>query len=303
MCHQCGAPFSVDDAGGNIRCEYCDSALQVAPKRTGRIRFPDPSLTPDLSPQKHEKLRLKQLKKQREHYDGKANPYSYHKPPPGLDSLSGLPQFEPKTLEVLQKAFGVAIEACKASRGYVRDQRAVTWTARRLGTLHNLARDPQRARAAYETALEGVIDPGYQQVLRCALSRLACRVDDVTSAEAWLEPCDPRPVILDLDSAYRTAQAELLLTRGESAAEEVLVLLGERRKDVPYDPSSVLMFFAGRVSALELLGRSKRAQDEWSEIVNRIDDQKFLYTIVSENPGWKPAMQAWERMGISREVR
>jgi hypothetical protein len=117
--------------------------------------------------------------------------------------------------------------------------------------------DPYRERGLLESALAVVRAPGHANQLRAALAILACRMRDLDGAESWLRTCDPRPVDLRSDSAYRFARAFVDTARGDLS--KVLVGLGGNDVEIPIvdelaGPAALL-----RANAWERLGRKATA--------------------------------------------
>lgn len=97
-----------------------------------------------------------------------------------------------------------------------------------------------------------VSDPLLRGDLRCVLARGAARERDIASAEAWLAPCDPRPVTLREDSSYRQAAGLLALIKGDAA--RTLALVGRRDGDIPLGDRQRTSMTLVRAFALEELG-------------------------------------------------
>src|SRR5690606_24304791 len=112
-------------------------------------------------------------------------------------------------------------------------------------------------RAILETAIELLPDEGHRHILRCMMARLAVGAGDLNAAAAWMAPCNPRPLDLPMDSAYRYAAATIAAASGRDA--EVLGLLGTSAGDVPIAERDEIGCALLRVHALEQCGRAEDA--------------------------------------------
>jgi hypothetical protein len=117
--------------------------------------------------------------------------------------------------------------------------------------------DPHRERGLLESALAVARLPRHQNELRADLAILACRMGDIHGAESWLATCDPHPVDLHSDSAYRVARAYVHTARGDYAA--VLRVLGGNAADVPVTDDLAGPVALLRANAWERSGRPHTA--------------------------------------------
>ena len=240
-CSNCGAPLSVPSEGGQVTCEYCNVQLQIErrPKRSAMFTSPTGEIT--------EEQRLASLQKQLDRYDGDSI-YSTCVFP---DELSHLDlKYDDPTLPMLaHQAFRRAVDACKAG-GSLQQDRIVYWIANRIARTSMLKGENLKSRATLETALETVTDPGFIHMLHCDMSHEARKAEDIESAEDWLKPCDPRPVMLDLDTSFRMAKVSSLFMRAQY--DQALELLGQDLENAPpISPNSIPQVTLMRVSALE----------------------------------------------------
>jgi hypothetical protein len=115
------------------------------------------------------------------------------------------------------------------------------------------AKDDARRRALLETTLETVFLPRHIQVIRCMLATASAKERDLSSADKWLAPCDPRPDDIEADSSYRIAHAFVATVRGDF--QKVLHMLGPQDEGYPFadvwDPTSAVL----RANALERMGQ------------------------------------------------
>jgi hypothetical protein len=91
------------------------------------------------------------------------------------------------------------------------------------------------------------------------------RTGDLASAERWLAGSDPAPAYLTLDSDYRNSHAMLETARGNWA--RVVALLGERSGELPVAQALACAGTFYRAHALEELGKSQVALEEYTRAV------------------------------------
>lgn len=130
---------------------------------------------------------------------------------------------------------------------------------------------PRQRRAVLETAIELVSDEGHRHILRCLLARYAVGAGEPDAAEAWLALCNPRPLDLRMDTAYRLAAATLATARRDHDA--VLAILGE---DTPLADAHALDCTLLQIHALEARGGGERAVALLEELEAREGDSDRL---------------------------
>jgi hypothetical protein len=115
--------------------------------------------------------------------------------------------------------------------------------------MHN---DELRQRALFETALDVLPNPNHKQVMRCNLARAAIKAGDLTAGQAWMASCNPTPVDIEADSAYRTTYAAMATARNDF--QSVLAALGPNVGAVPLVLPVVVLCNVYRANAMEKLG-------------------------------------------------
>lgn len=240
-CMTCGAPL---DAGpGRGGCAYCGSVQDVAGADRAVPRYRQ---APD------EVQRLAMLASQL------AGPQVPPAPPADISRLF-------LGVEILPWKTGEALEVWKATYRALEQGSAVDSAERlmvlTLALVDRFGRDGEllRQRALLESAIAVLSLPRHRQGILCALSRCACRSGETQAAEAWLSLCDPSPVDLFMDSAFRAARAYLDTACGRF--DSVLHVLGTSWGQVPiaawYAPACAAL----AANALERTGRTDRAVD------------------------------------------
>lgn len=245
-CKRCGAPVATDQRGGEITCRYCGT-VNVLPTRqvaagAGVVR----SLADEVA-------RLSRLQAQL------VNPISAHAY--DLDQLPmGWRAGEVKTPAGMERASNEWRTARANPSPIAEEQRKLCWLSLALADGYRRAKEPLKARAVLETALETLADDGHRQLVRCRLAVGAIEEGDLDSAAGWLAECDPYPEVLELDSAYREAQARLHTARGDGPA--LLNVVGPRVTDIPIAPEHQRSVALLRVHGLELAGHAAEADAE-----------------------------------------
>ncbi len=243
-CQQCGAPLDADVSGGAIACSYCGVMNHFARRdeagdRAEAERARDAAMS--------EAERVARLRAQD------------REPEPLPDSIAAL-----------------LVDGC-LPRDRIADTEAAWRTARtelsrsptsfpiserffHLTVLLAPSFDERRQRALLETAVEALPDAGHRHVLRCMLARLAARAGDVHAARDWLSACNPRPLDLSMDTAYRFAVATLGTVERDYA--RVTEVLGVRPGDAPLADRDELACSVLRVHAVAELGDREAAVQE-----------------------------------------
>jgi hypothetical protein len=144
------------------------------------------------------------------------------------------------------------MKAAAGSSRFAEQQRPILWLALALADAEHRAGHALAARAVLETALDLLGDAGHRHLVMCRMVKHAVRDGDLRSADAWLAECDPASEVLELDSAYRHAEAQIHTAKQDSQA--VLSVLGAERDDIPTAPAFELAFVRLRIHAHESLG-------------------------------------------------
>lgn len=297
LCARCGAPLQVPLAGGRVTCAYCRTSAEIGSARVDPLHLAAIG-GPELDEAARERARLISLRAQAATYNSSTNIYAFYEAPPGLEHFDAIAEDDPGKLHLLHQAFVDASRRCEATSGSLGVQRHVYWLARKLLQMHTHAQDMGRGRVYLETSRELLTDPGYQQLLRCAMANLARDGGDLAAAEAWLATCDPHPALLDLDSDYRTSRARIAIQREEWTA--VLDLVGETHASQPFEPSSVPQVTLFRVLALAATGAPSEAEAELRWLAEQID-REFLRAWIERMPYLAPCRAVWARCGFPGE--
>ena len=245
-CKRCGAPVATDQRGGEITCRYCGVVNVLSTRQAAAGAGVVRSLADEVA-------RLSRLKAQL------VNPISAHAydlslPPMGWKKGE---VYQPAGMERASREWRAARE--KPSP-LAEEQRKLCWLTVSLADGYRRLGQPLKSRAVLETALEMLADDGHRQLVRCRLAVGAIDEDDLDSAAGWLAECDPFPEVLELDSAYRDAQARLHTARGDGPA--LLGVVGARATDIPIAPEHDRNVTLMRIHGLELAGYAAEADAE-----------------------------------------
>src|SRR5262249_21786680 len=153
--------------------------------------------------------------------------------------------------------------------------------ALKLADADRQADQPQKARAALETALDLLSDPGHRQLVRCRLAAEALAEGDLASAAGWLEGGDPAPDVIEIDSAIREVGARVKTAQGDFAG--VLSLAGQRAGNVPVHAMFRESIARCRIHALESLGHLDEARRELDDARQEHGSDAFLAALARES--------------------
>ncbi len=276
-CKRCGAPVATDQRGGEITCRYCGTVNVLPTRRAAAGAGVVRSLADEVA-------RLSRLQAQL------VNPISAHAY--DMDQLPmGWRAGEVHKPAGMERATGEWRSARANPSAIAEEQRKLCWLTLALAEGHRRAGEPLKARAVLETALETLADDGHRQLVRCQLAVSAIDEGDLESAAGWLAECDPYPEVLELDSAYREAQAQLHARRGD--AQALLNVVGARATDIPIAPEHARDVALLRVHGLELAGHAAEAD---AEVVRAAGDHGVVKLVESlRERGFAP--QVCERSG------
>lgn len=275
LCPNCGAPMETPVAGGQTHCRYCNAVGQLA------ARDDRPLFQPGVQPLSEDQ-RLARLRTQ----DGKPLVA-----PPALQGLlegGGLAAWK------VQEALSIwqsTRQELAATQNYEAAERLLFLTMM-LANHFAGQNDELRRRAMFESALEAFTLPRHRQMMRGYLSRSAAKEGDITAAEQWLAPCDPRSDDLEMDSAWRMSRAYI-----ETAKHDwngVLRVLGGQAEQVPImdamDSACALL----RANAWERLGQMQGAVAELQhELARRPTAGATLQAIIQANPTFQLCPQSF----------
>jgi hypothetical protein len=153
-------------------------------------------------------------------------------------------------------------------------QRHLLWFSFALADAYDRSNRPLQERAVLETALDLLSDAGHRHLVRCRLAREAVSLGDLEAAQAWLDECDPAPELIDLDSAYRLALAEVHHARRNPSG--VLTTVGAQAGNVPIHPTVDFDVSLLRVHALEVLGHREEARGQLWNLVGTWGDDAVM---------------------------
>ncbi len=244
LCAGCGIPLSAPVSDGTVACSACQANTELKPRSDERLGS---------SEQTDEAERIRRLRTQ----DGKPL-----LPPTAIANLfgpgGGIPEWKLTEAQAVWKSSRKAVEE---SGDYGQAEQLLYLTLALANHFSDPTQEAHR-RALLESALDAFTLPRHQQMMRGYLSRGATMERDLSSAEAWLAPCDPLSDDLSADSAYRISRAMIDSRKGDYDA--VLRILGEGADEVPImdamDPMAVLH----RAHALEKMGDVDRAVEQLS---------------------------------------
>lgn len=273
LCDWCGAPLQLATTGGAAQCRHCGNTNQVG-ARTEQFVIPTPQVP---EPQRVAQLRMQDNRPL-------LAPAAYQQ----LVEGGRIPPWR----------IAEATAAWQACRKEVRASPSNPEPAERLLFLTMLlsnhlfdAQDFLRQRAMFESALEVAQLPRHKQVLRGFLSRSAARLGDLAAAQQWLAPCDPRPLDLESDTAYRVSRAYIDTLSGNFQA--VIQWLGRVRDEVPIQDTFDAAATVFRANALERLGDVAGATAALADEMRRgAGARDTIDAIVKGHPGFQLCPQS-----------
>ncbi|MEZ4228127.1 MAG: hypothetical protein R3B89_03120 [Polyangiaceae bacterium] len=243
-CAHCGAPLAGSEQT-QVRCVYCGAPNQVEIRPRDAVK----TLTPG-----QQIARLSALKAQFDH-PVPGHVYDMDVAPPRLRDLN----VHNHMASAEYAALWGRLRAQPGPRD-IEDQRSLTWVALRAASTLSETGRPREARAKLETALDLVEDSGLRHLLRCELALCAIRAGEALAARGWLSECDPYAEVLELDSAFRMANARLALL--ERKPQQALEQVGSVAGEVPLDASYEQHAKGIRAHAAELMGHAPVALSE-----------------------------------------
>ena len=230
LCLHCAGLLSIELSGAHITCPYCSTVTQFQARNEVQ-EYVEPEAAHLSEPQ-----RLHRLAEQ-----------CRFEPPPGFDDAP-LPE--------AWRDDRVAWQAWQHARATQSEQDLYRLTAQ-LYRRCMFRDDHCRQRAILESAIEVMTMPLYRQALRCTLARSAARAGDVQAAREWLVHCNPRPLDVYMDSAYRVARAAVESSRGNFG--EVMTLLGSAPGQIPMAAALQDLSELFRAHAIDKMGNRPQA--------------------------------------------
>lgn len=236
-CPHCGAPIQLARQGGNVQCAYCHAPLAVAARDDASLHRGGPSLLSEAE-------RMQGLWAQ-------ASSFGMKVLPPEMRAVLAGGALTP---DRVGGALGIWRMYCqRASAGdHAAGEFAVLMTGSLSSYFAVVAKDLQRQRALFESALDALRDPAQKQVIRCNLARASAKVGDMESAKVWFGACDPSSADLQADTAYRVTYAYLATAHNDF--RNVLAALGPAPGSIPVALPSRLQICVLRANAIEKTG-------------------------------------------------
>ncbi len=234
-CPQCGAPLKTAPSGGQVTCAYCHVQTLVHARDDRPLAHVGPPVP--------EAGRMQSLWAQ-------AQAYANARLPPEMGQLLVNGPLTPATFPQ-----GLALWQLYIQRAAAGDFQASEYATLMTGALSSFCvmhNDEVRQRALFETALDLLPNPNHKQVMRCNLARAAIKAGDLAAAQVWMASCNPTPVDLEADSAYRATYAAMATARNEF--QNVLAALGPTNNAVPLVAPIQILCDVYRANAIEKMG-------------------------------------------------
>lgn len=281
VCETCDAPLPVPITGGSTTCAYCSSTFEIVARRQHRLGHDNPV---------DEAARLERLR---------AQDRGLIRMPPDIVPMMKLGGLTSESIED-------AHELWKTTRGLLRRQptpelaRRFYYLTELVADYHNWKKQRVVARSYLETALDDLDEPRYLQPLYCWIARNAFMCDDLESARAWLDMCDPSPDELGMDSAYRFTLASISLHTGDYPA--VLEALGEPEQRIPLNANYNHIAILYRAHAMEHLRGPEEAA---AYILSAMDSplRRWDRVVVIADAGRIPLCPKSLRIAVKRRWR
>jgi hypothetical protein len=249
ICVSCGAANHASPEGGELCCGVCQDVGQLAPRLDSDAA--EHGLSED---ERLEKLRA-------------ADPGPLPMPA-DVSALTRGGVLAPDHAADAMAAWQETRRSLRLEVNEVLETRFYFLT--RLLYEHMLAQDDDlQLRGVIETALDTATTRRLRQVFRCMLACEAARVDDLTGAEDWLAPCDPRSTDIHTDTVYRYTAAYVASHKRQF--DRVLTLLGTRSGDIPIATSFWAICSVLRANAHERRGALDDAVVELADAMARVD--------------------------------
>lgn len=279
LCSSCASPMEMPVGGGEVTCKQCGARQAVA----GR---PSLRTAPRAAP-----AGAGDLAAQLASYDPDTDPYGYGAAPPGLEGVDTRDPFDAEKLKLARQAYPGELQRLTSSSRSFDDERRVYWLTTHMANMF-IAQDQRlAARAARETALEALTDPGFRTMLLYAMTRNAAAEGNGGAAEQWLAQCDADPDTIAHFSSYRVARAAVALANGR--AEVALDAVGPDANAVPMVGTLRPLAAFARVAALELMG-SDEAATVWAPLVRSLPDH-YVEAILKQNQYLEPCRRVQAR--------
>lgn len=248
-CAGCGAPLEVDAAGGTMTCAYCGATNHLAARVSGALSkfgLPASSEAERFARLREQEQRGESIPRSVLSYmrDGRLDPGRFHD----------------------ARAHWLRVRAEAESLPSFPSSEQLFY----LTVLLSPRLEPMAQRAMLETASELLHNTTHRHVLLCMLARLAAGSGDLDAASQWLSVCDPRPMELSMDTAYRLAVATVAAVRQDH--DKVIETLGAEEGDVPLLQRDAVVGSLLRIHALERSGREAKAKTSLNALEQRLGE-------------------------------
>jgi predicted RNA-binding Zn-ribbon protein involved in translation (DUF1610 family) len=272
LCESCATPMQGPSQGGTLACPKCGKPHVLAPR--------------DMRPvagvgAQSQLTEVERIGKLRQDDDKPALPPEELTP---LMDGGGLAPGKQQEALALWQQTRQELKNSPTSEAETRLMCLSRWLVEALGDEPDFV----YLRAFFESELDVVTKPSHRQTLLCALSRSACRTKDLTAAEGWLAPCDPRPLELKSDTAVRGARALIDTLRGNWNG--VLGTLGRSDTDVPISAFWQIYCGSFRANAHDRLGRVQEATAQLRTLLSSAAGRDVVGWLVKE---WKLCPQSY----------
>jgi hypothetical protein len=242
-CPQCGAPLKASPSGGQVTCGYCHASATIHARDDRPLAHVGPPVS--------EAGRMQSLWAQAQAYVNTQLP---------MEMVQLLRQ-GPLTAATFPQ--GLALWQLYIQRAKAGDFQASEFATLMTGSLSSFCvmnGDEVRQRALFETALDVLPNPNHKQVMRCNLARAAIKAGDLAAAQVWMASCNPTPVDLEADTAYRGTFAAMATARNDF--QNVLAALGPTVGAVPLALPMQILCDVYRANAIEKLGNVAAAAQQ-----------------------------------------
>lgn len=281
-CRHCGAPAMMRLTEGQFECGYCGAVNLYSVTADSRppTEQPRPRQHADQPPVGFDPGAIAAIEAtltDLDHAGWVRGEVSRATGPAALDVTANAPADLPgftvpvtwstwksQRIPALRQSWQQAVQGAEHGSLDAGSQHRMYWLALRLNDGYSVtakiahdaeSRDEEmlKRRAVLETALQHLEATPYGAVLRCRLSRAACHVGDVDSAQAWLASCPPKPDTVEVDGEMRLALCTVRARQNDPKA--ILALLEPGGTPIPLripelEPVAVVY----RVHAHEALG-------------------------------------------------
>jgi hypothetical protein len=245
-CPHCGAPLRSAPSGGQVTCGFCHATSAVHARDDRPLAHVGPPIS--------EQGRMQSLWAQAQAYGDTQLPME----------MAQLLRNGPLNQATFPQ--GLALWQAYIQRAQAGDFQASEFATLMTGALSSFCvmnHDEVRQRAIFETALDVLPNPNHKQVMRCNLARAAIKAGDLAAGQQWMAACNPTPVDLEADTAYRGTFAAMATARNDF--QNVLAALGPHVNAVPLALPMQVLCNVYRANAIEKLGNPQAAAQQLAQ--------------------------------------